>query len=167
MVIIDLPLFANIVIPFASTFFGVFLAFLLGVWWQRRQRTMEESKLRLETKASIAEELKGIHKEILYTFEVWKENQNVIPHIDLATDAKDSSVTSGRFTLLELDLQTEISHIYAVIARAMDYRTRLLPPRLAMNPDPYPPIRESFTERLHHLEERVPLLLESLEAKAQ
>ena len=119
----------------------------------------------METKASLSVELEGIHREVLHTFKVWEDNDNVIPDIDFTTDAKGSSVTSGRFILLELDLQTEVSHIYAVIERAIGYRTNLLPPRMSYSPSPYLEIFERFKDTLHHLEERIPQLLEALEAK--
>ena len=157
-----MQLLTNALIPFTSTFVGVFLAFLLGVWWQRRQRTQGEQKLRLETKLSLAEELEGIRGEVQQIFEAWKADKETIPVIDFCTDAKESSVSSGRFTLLELNLQTEVSHIYAVIDQATDYRIRLLPPRLAMMPSPYPRLLELFEGRLHHLEERIPALINDL-----
>lgn len=158
-----MQLLTNALIPFTSTFAGVFLAFLLGVWWQRHQRTQEERKLRLETKVSLAEELEGIRGEVQQILEAWKVDKDTIPIIDFCTDAKESSVSSGRFTLLELNLQTEVGHIYAVIQQATDYRTRLLPPRLAMMPSPYPRLLEEFEGRLHHLEERIPPLIKDLE----
>ena len=160
-------LLIDALIPFASTFSGVFLAFVLGVLWQRHQRTQEEKRLRLETKDALFTELGGIHGEVLDIFAALRARRDMddIPDMDFPTDAKESAVTSGRFTLLEVPLQTEVSHVYAVIRQAIDYRSGLLPPRGVFRPDPYPKIFEQFQERLHHLNERIPPLVIALAPK--
>jgi len=43
-------------------------------------------------------------------------------NVDLPTDAKESALASGRFTLPSVDLQAEVSQMYAAVERAREYR---------------------------------------------
>ena len=156
---------AKILAPTISTFSGVFLGFLLGAWWQRRQRIQQDDRLRAETKDALLAELTGIHGKVLHIFDSFRRvlrGIDAIPEVDFVTDAKESAIASGRFTLLEVPLQTEVSHIFAVVGQAVDYRSRLLQPRLSLTPDPYPRIFEQFEEWLRHLDERIPPLVTAL-----
>ena len=152
------------VVPFASTFLGVFVAFLLGVWWQGRQEAKGEEKRRRATKASIASELNGILGSVRKTFSLWEQAQlGEIPHVDLSTDAKESAVASGRFTLLELEFQVKVSHIYAVVERAKVYREKMIETLPGtINQTLFPGLSSSFKGQLQHLTEVIPSLVQEL-----
>jgi hypothetical protein len=112
----------GIVVPFLSTSVGVFSAFQLERWWRR----WEEEQLRLRTQASIAAELQRI-AESARTFKLWEQQeQNPTPYIDLSTDAKDSAVSSGRFALLQPELEIRVSEVYTIVEQARAYQARIL-----------------------------------------
>lgn len=148
-----------------SSFLGVFFGFLLGIWWERRQDKKKDNRLRLETSTSIVLELRGICGSIAKTFELWEEKKlSPVPHIDFSTDAKNSAVASGRFILFCPEIQSKISHAYAVIDRAVDYRSRMLEPRPDhLHASRFTLLSDNFRGQITHLLEVIPPLVEELE----
>lgn len=91
--------------------------------------------------------------------------------MDLPTDAKESVVNSGKFSLLNLELQQEVSHIYAVIERAQRFLSQMrefvVSPALALSGRDkiFASISANFWGQVAHLRENIPSLLEKLEKR--
>ena len=84
-------------------------------------------------------------------------------NVDLPTDAKESALASGRFTLLSVDLQAEVSQIYAAVERAREYRGKMLETLSGtMNQVSYPTFLSNFREQLNFLDEKIPALIAKL-----
>ena len=163
------------IIPFASTFFGVLSAFGLGIFGQRRERRRAENRLRSETKNSIAAELQEIQNQTAHLVDVWTDDSdtlfelvhsNFIAQVYFPTNAKESAVASGRFSLLELGLQKDVSYVYGLVARAIDYSARILDvPPGTMDQSARPMYSTALRTQLDHLMEATPPLIEKFETK--
>jgi hypothetical protein len=97
-----------------------------------------------------------------------KKGDDIIPNIDLPVDAKESIVNSGAFSLLEVELQMEVSHIYEVIKRASIFLTQMrdfqLSPALAMTTRDkiFSTIASNFWSQVQHLQKYIPQLVQKL-----
>jgi uncharacterized protein YegL len=92
------------------------------VRYDREKKKQERDEIITTVKKAINDELIEIRKGIYGYQEIAEKDKKQgklwRPYIDLSTDSKDSIVYSGRFALLDFDLQRKISHIYVVIERA-------------------------------------------------
>lgn len=164
-----MELLSNIVIPFVATFAGVFLAYYLAARHERNRRKGEEAQARDEVKNTLFNELSAIKDSLDEAVYLRQEAKiSDIPHLDLATDGLRSAVNSGKFSLLEPELQREVSHIYAVIERAQDYLTRMkdfvtsLALAVPFADKIFEGLSISFWGQVQHLREHIPGLQEKL-----
>ena len=114
-----------VVIPFVATFSGVFLAFILATKRERRKRKEEELERKIKTREILINELTQIKDNLDGATSLKQQyGDSYVPNIDFPTDAKQSIVNSGAFSLLEIELQADVSHIYAVIERAQIFLSK-------------------------------------------
>ena len=162
---------SEMIVPFVSTFSGVFLGFVLGLlaeWFRTKTR---ENQQRSQTEESIASELQGVLKQLPDAIDLLAAQEGLldeqrphrpdnVPDVDLSADAKSSAVVSGRFALLQTDQQSKISHVYAAVDRARDYRSKMLDTLSgSINQVSFPVFNSRLKGELEHLRERLPKLL--------
>ena len=108
-----------LVIQFFSVFSGVFLAYFLGTSWDRAKRREEEEAQQVRAKESIAAELLNVYEGVgRYLREVQPSPGKYVTLL-LATDAKDATIGSGAFALIEPETQVQISIAYSYISDAI------------------------------------------------
>ena len=116
-------------LAFFSTFLGVFAAFLLGIWSQSAHRRHVDQELKRDIQNSLREELVNVFGYAKGTTTKWKtDGTNSLNTESIVVDAKESAVASGRFALLGLPLQRNISIIYNRIAMANQYNAQMTSP---------------------------------------
>lgn len=112
----------EIFLPFVSTFLGVFIAFLLGIWGQSAHNRHVNDLQRNETVKSILEELTSLHNRLLDVRKERAEEPKVFAMTDLINNAEMSAVASGRFALLDVDLQLRTSSVYSLVRRLENFQ---------------------------------------------
>ena len=88
-------------VPFLSTFSGVLIAFLLGIFGQFCMQWLRERQQRNQTKLSLRQELGYLKEQVAG---VLNTEAGAAPYVDipadvkigLPTDAKESALASGR-----------------------------------------------------------------------
>jgi len=158
-----------VVTPFAATFTGVFLAFVLATKRERRKRKEEQSETKKKTKEILINELSNMKANLDGATSLRSQYGNdYIPNIDFLTDAKQSIVNSGAFSLLEMELQADVSHIYAVIERAQAFLSQMreFDMSVAISMTTRNKIWDNkvinFWGQVNHLQNNIPSLLEKL-----
>lgn len=166
----DMDLLVPVAIPFAATFAGVFLAYYLAAMQERNKRKAEEREMRNKVRATLDTELTAVKANLDGAVNLTQEGKiGDIPNIDLPTDAKESVVNSGKFSLLKPELQLEVSHIYAVIERAEVFLSQMrefvVSPALALSNSGkiFGNIKENFWGQVQHLRQHIPTLVEKLQ----
>ena len=158
-----------VVIPFAATFSGVFLAFILATKRERRKQKEEQLETKSKTKEILIKELAQIKDNLDgATKSKQKYGDDYVPNIDLPINAKQSVVNSGTFSLLELELQTDVSHIYAVIERAQIFLSQMMgfdmsvATAMSTRGEIWNNKVSNFWVQVTHLQNNIPSLLEKL-----
>jgi hypothetical protein len=158
-----------VVIPFAATFSGVFLAFILATKRERQKRKEEQLATRRKTKEILTNELTQVKNNLDGAASLKSQyGENYVPNIDLPTDAKQSVVNSGAFSLLEMELQTDVSHIYTVIERAQIFLSQMIEfdMSIAMSMTTRDKIWNNkvnnFWGQVQHLQDYIPQLVQKL-----
>ena len=98
-------LIISFAVTFTSTFCGVFLAYFLGTRGDRVKRREEEDSQRVKAKESIANELRNVLKDAELYLETVAQPHTGFITIRPFTDAKDATIGSGTFALIEPELQ--------------------------------------------------------------
>lgn len=114
---VDVLIF-HALIPFLSTSFGVLMAYLLTVCWDRRKAWEGDSQLVRDAAQKIKREI----EHNLRQAKNWPAENSGIPNLDFLADAKNTAIHSGAFRLLDPELAYELSHVYAVMERARSFR---------------------------------------------
>src|SRR6266566_8535194 len=97
-----------VAISFYSTFAGVFLAFFLGSWYDRRKRNHEETEGKKRVLTAIQLELNTVSNWLKST------NPNAVIGV-FRTAAFNSAVASGLFSHFSPKLQDSLSNLYVDI----------------------------------------------------
>jgi len=162
----------SIAVPFASTFAGVFLAFALATKRERKKREKEQSETKRKIKEILVRELTKVRENLDGAVNLKaKYGNDYIPNVDLPVDAKESIVNSGTFSLLELELQAEVSHVYLVIERAEIFLSQMrefkISPAIAMTSRDkiFSNIAQNFWGQVQHLQSYIPTVLQKLRKK--
>lgn len=101
------------------TFGSVFFAFILALWWDRKQKRNEMGQRKLITLESIIGEIKeardkfgqpNIGVEVIVST---RKYESTVPQT--LTPAYESAVNSGNYSLLSADLQIKLSNVYYLI----------------------------------------------------
>lgn len=156
----------------AGTLQGLFIALIsvvIYVAYQEASMGQERLKTIEKVKSTLSNELSAIKSSLDEAVRL-KESQAVaIPHVDLATDVMRSVINSGKFTLLETELQLKLSHVYAVVDRAQDYLSRMkdfvASPALALSGRDkiFARLSANFWGQAEHLRQVIPDVLEKLQ----
>jgi hypothetical protein len=155
----------------AGTLQGLFIALIpVMIYLAYQQATIEYEKLKTieKVKDSLSGELKAIKVSLDQAVKLRGEQISYIPHVDIVTDVMQSVVSSGKFTLLETEIQLELSHVYAVVERARDYLSRmkdfLASPALALSGREkiFASLGMNFWGQVEHLRKVIPKILEKL-----
>ena len=161
----------GILIPFASTFCGVFTAYWLALKRERKRRRGEENETRTHLRKSLHEELSKLLENVQTAIDLTNTGEiGPIPHIDFYSDAKASGVNSGAFSLLEPTLRSQVSHVYAVVERAQFYFEMLVDftkdsafALTVPSIQKFKPFHQGFMSQLHNLCEHIPSVLDKLD----
>ena len=126
-----------------------------------------DNELRKQTKISLSKELGYLKEQAASVLNTPSPTPNVEApveaNIDLPTDAKESALASGRFALLSVDLQSNVSQIYAAVDRARDYRGKMLESLSGtMSQVSFPTFLANFREQLEFFGEKIPPLIVEL-----
>lgn len=92
---------------FWATLIGVFIAFMLSSLYDRHIKYEEEVKNRIKTMETIKAELQ---ENLRHIGGVGDKSAALI--VRFSTVAMDSAVSSGRFALLDVEMQNELAIIY-------------------------------------------------------
>ena len=150
---------------FASTFLGVFLAFLLGIWGQSAQRRHIDDLQRYETVQSILGELWALQTTLVVISSVPTDFPGTHIPVDITDNAVRSAISSGRFALLAPSTQIAISFVYSKV-RMVEKIMELLYLRPDLMLDRGKEEREAvgklYDLSVELLEPLIPVLIESL-----
>ena len=111
----------QIFINFIATLSAVALGFMLSLWHDRRKKARERNLAKLKVMESIKAEL-----ELNLQHLGEKGDPNHIVILRFVTVSKDSSVGSGDFMLLDLELQKVLSRIYNNFETAQMWTDKIL-----------------------------------------
>lgn len=153
----------QMLVEFGATFTGVVLAFGLSLWYDRQKRHKKEIKTKIRILETIKEEL-DLHLDPLIRTPVEFEGARIIPFI---TNALDSSVGGGYFSLLEPETQKRISKNYGSIKLAEIYNNKIISMTGATGIDRVSraSFEKSLEKTLIRLAEHTPELIKFLERK--
>ncbi|MBI5598558.1 MAG: hypothetical protein HY890_02340 [Deltaproteobacteria bacterium] len=106
---------------FWATLIGVFIAFMLSYSYDRHIRHKEEVRNSIESMQTIKVELEENLKHI---GDIKGENLALL--VRFSTVAMNSSISSGRFALFDVELQSDLAKIYRNFRYAEMYTDKLL-----------------------------------------
>lgn len=141
--------------------FGVLLGQLLTVWWDRRKRRVDRRERRRQTERSIAGELRVIHEDLDRL-----DDPEIEPDFPYPTAAYESSIASGRFSLIAEDDQLDIARAYEHVSRAQDTQDQLQRARLGDEEDDpryQRHLRIRFNEHVEALQGQLPDVIDKLD----
>jgi len=156
----------------AGTLQGLFIALIsVFIYLAYQQAMIEHERLKRvdKVKRSLSGELKVMKTSLDEAVRLREEHTDYIPHVDLAADVMQSVVSSGKFTLLETEIQLGLSHVYTVVERAQDYLARMkdfmTSPALALSNREkiFAGISSNFWGQVDHLRQVIPHIVEELE----
>jgi len=105
---------------FLGAFLGAFFGFLFALAADRRIQNRNITRIRSETKKALSEELSENLKYLKGKREnIWPSDSRYTIHREpLRSFAMDSVVSSGNFSLLDIETQSKISNVYSKIREA-------------------------------------------------
>lgn len=142
-----------------GVFLGVIAGQVLTMWWDRRKQASQRAEFRERTVRSIARELEQIRENVAQV------ESTRVPDVAYPTGAYRSSVSSGRFALLDADDQLAISELYGTIERAEQDQQQLRQTRLdsGADEDYVRQLQFQFDDRLEALETEIPDVITQLQ----
>jgi len=159
----------------AGTLQGLFIALIsLLIYLTYQEAAARREKLiAIKTiKSALHSELDKIKKNLDGAVRLKKREEEkqraYVPHVDLFFDVMRSVVNSGKFTLLDLETQLELSHGYVVVERAQDYLLRMRNLRTspafghAMD-ESFAGLSQNFWGQVEHLRKKIPGVMEKLQ----
>ena len=97
----------------------------MGAGGDRIKRREEEDSQRVKAKESIANELRNVLADAeVYLAAVTQPHSGFIT-VRPFTDAKDATIGSGTFALIEPELQEHISYVYVYISQGLEQMRRI------------------------------------------
>lgn len=156
----------------AGTLQGLFIALIsivIYVAYQEASMGRERLKTVEKVKSILSSELGAIKSSLDEAVRLKESGAIDIPQVDLATDVMRSVVNSGKFTLLETEIQLKLSHVYAVVDRAQEYLSRMkdfvASPALALSGRDriFAGLCTNFWGQVEHLRQVIPDVLEKLQ----
>ena len=103
---------------FWATLIGVYTAFMLSYWYDRQIKHKEEAQNRIKAMRTIKAELRGNFEHI--------DVKDKTLMVQFSTVAMDSAISSGRFVLLDVELQNEVVKVYRNFKYAEMYVSKVL-----------------------------------------
>lgn len=155
----------------AGTLQGLFIALIsVVIYVAYHEASMGQQRLKTieKVESALSSELSAIKSSLDEAVRLKESGAIDIPHVDLATDVMRSVVNSGKFNLLETDVQLKLSHVYAVVDRAQDYLSRMkdfvASPALALSSWDriFASLSTNFWGQVEHLRQAIPDVLEKL-----
>lgn len=156
MAILDLP---PAMWDLIGVFLGVTLGQLLTMWWDRRKQSLRDSQALATTEESLVSELREIRDNVASCEDLG------IPDIAFPTGAYQSSLSSGRFGLLDQEDQLDVTEIYSIVERTQADQEQLREARLTPGIDETDlrNLQFQFEDRINTLESKIPLIIDQLQ----
>lgn len=154
-------------IQLIATLIGAGVGFALAMWWDRRKKVNGIKLTKTSMIESIISELEHVRDEIKqqkYGVEINTDGLGVAVNL-VPTNAFDSSVNSGNFSLLSSELQTNLSHVYIMIEQYNILAEQLLHVlRTANISDPveFRAVKEIMKDMSKHLKEETSDLVKEI-----